>query len=188
MFVIFTGAAQTATGKLFRMKRFFTLLLFCLAGISTIVFAATPGEVKVGEVLREADMQGLLGPSRKLSGFRGKPLIINVWASWCAPCRQEMGSLERLSWRYGEKHFNVIGISTDDYPDRATAFLQKSNTTFSNFIDRNLFLENMLGANRIPLTLLVDAQGRVVGKFYGAKEWDSPDALNTIKQAFRIKM
>lgn len=133
-------------------------------------------------------MQGLSGPSRKLSDFRGKPLIINVWASWCGPCQQEMGSLERLSRRHGGKLFTVIGISTDDYPDAAKAFLQKSRTSFGHFIDSRLFMENMLGADRIPLTLLVDAQGRVLGKFYGAKEWDSPEALELIGKYFRIHM
>lgn len=153
-----------------------------------MAFAKTPGEVDIGAELREAQMQGLSGPSKKLSAFRGKPLLINVWASWCGPCRQEMGSLERLSRRYGGKQFNVIGISTDDYRDRATTFLQQSNTTFSNFIDSQLFLENMLGADRLPLTLLVDAHGRVLAKFYGAKEWDSPEALERIAKAFHIKL
>lgn len=133
-------------------------------------------------------MQGLSGPSLILSDFRGKPLIINVWASWCGPCRQEMGSLERLSRRYGGKQFTVIGISTDDYPDVAKAFLKKSGTTFSHFIDSRLVLENMLGADRIPLTLLVDEKGRVLGKYYGAKEWDSPEALEVIRKTFRLRM
>jgi len=164
------------------------LLLLSATTPFALALAKTPGEVDVGEMLREAPMQGLSGPSRLLREFRGKPLIINVWASWCGPCRQEMGSLERLSRRYGQKHFTVIGISTDDYPDAAKAFLQKSGTTFSHFIDTRLFLENMLGANRIPLTLLVDAQGRVLGKFYGAKEWDSPEAVEVIRKAFRIQM
>ena len=170
------------------MKRFFSLILLCLAGTTFHAFAKTPGEVEVGGFLREAPMQGLSGPSKKLSAFRGKPLLINVWASWCGPCREEMGSLERLSRRYGGKQFDVIGISTDDYPDRAAAFLRQSNTTFSNYIDSKLFLENMLGADRLPLTLLVDAQGRVLGKFYGAKQWDSPEALDITAKAFRIKM
>jgi thiol-disulfide isomerase/thioredoxin len=170
------------------MKTFFSLILLCLAATTSVAFAKTPDEVDVGGILRDAQMQGLSGPTRKLSAFRGKPLVINVWASWCGPCQQEMGSLERLSRRYGGKQFNVIGISTDDYRDRATTFLQKTNTTFSNYIDSKLLMENMLGADRIPLTLLVDAQGRVLGKFYGAKEWDSPDALEVIAKAFRIKM
>jgi thiol-disulfide isomerase/thioredoxin len=150
--------------------------------------AATPGEVEVGGVLREAQMQGLSGPSRRLSEFRGKPLIINVWASWCGPCLQEMGSLERLSRRYGGKRFQVIGISTDDYVEPAKVALRASGITFSNFIDGKLLLENMLGADKIPLTLLVDGQGRVLGKFYGAKDWDSPQAIELIGRHFRVKL
>ncbi|MCK9382841.1 MAG: TlpA family protein disulfide reductase [Sulfuritalea sp.] len=169
------------------MKTIFGLILFLLVGTTPLALAKTPGEVDIGATLREAPMQGLSGPSRLLSEYRGKPLIINVWASWCGPCRQEMGSLERLSRRYGGKQFTVIGISTDDYPDKAMVFLQQYKTSFSHFIDTRLFLENMLGADRLPLTLLVDAQGRVLGKFYGAKEWDSPEALATIRKAFRIQ-
>jgi thiol-disulfide isomerase/thioredoxin len=170
------------------MKKFVFLLLLLLAAQGNPAFAKTPGEVEVGGFLREAQMQGLFGPARKLSDYRGKALIINVWASWCGPCVQEMGSLERLAYRDEGKHFNIIGISTDDYPDRAKALLKKSNITFSNFIDSKLVLENMLGASRLPLTLLVDANGRVLGKFYGGKEWDGPEALAEISKAFRIKL
>ena len=170
------------------MKIIFSLILITALGVASSLYAATPGEVPVGGMLRDAPMQGLTGTSRMLSGFRGKPLIINVWASWCGPCRAEMGSLERLSRRAGAGKFAVIGISTDDYPDRAKAYLQQAGTTFSHYIDSKLMLENMLGANRIPLTLLVDAQGRVVGKYYGAKEWDSPEALNVIGKAFGIRI
>jgi thiol-disulfide isomerase/thioredoxin len=170
------------------MKKFLSLTAFCLTLASSFVAAATPGEVAIGSQLREAPMRGLAGPSKKLSTYRGKPLLINVWASWCGPCRQEMGSLERLAQRYNGKQFNVIGISTDDYRDRAELFLKQSNTSFSNYIDHELFMENMLGADRLPLTLLIDANGRVLGKFYGAKQWDGPEALKAISTAFRIKM
>ncbi|OHC64856.1 MAG: thiol-disulfide isomerase [Rhodocyclales bacterium GWA2_65_19] len=169
------------------MKTLFSLLLLCLVGATAPALAKTPGEVEVGGTLREATMQGLSGPSRKLSEFRGKPLVINVWASWCGPCRAEMGSLERLARRGGKK-FAVIGISTDDYPEAARAFLHQYRTSFSHFIDSRLFLENMLGADRLPLTLLIDAQGRVLGKYYGAKDWDSPEALEVIGKNFRIKL
>jgi thiol-disulfide isomerase/thioredoxin len=186
--LIFCNVHTTGADKLDIMKTIIFSMLLGLAGASSLVSAKTPGEVDVGSVLREAQMQGLSGPSQKLSAFRGKPLLINVWASWCGPCRQEMGSLERLSRRYGGKQFNLIGISTDDYRDRATGFLQQTNISFSNFIDSKLFLENMLGADRLPLTLLVDGQGRVLAKFYGAKQWDSPEAVELIAKAFRVKM
>lgn len=170
------------------MKILITLLAAWLA-VAPLAHAKMPGEVEIGSVLREAAMQGLSGPSKKLSEYRGKPLIINVWASWCGPCRMEMGSLDRLAKRYGGKQFAVIGISTDDYPDAARSFLQKSGTAFPNFIDSKPWpLEHMLGANRLPLTVLVDANGRVLAKYYGAKEWDSAQAIDVIGKTFGLKL
>lgn len=151
------------------------------------VLAATPGEVVVGEALSNAELRGLVGPGAKLSGFRGKPLLINVWASWCGPCREEMASIERLARRYDGRQFNVIGISTDDDQTAAAAFLKRAGVSFRNYTDRNLLLENMLGADRLPLTVLVDADGRVIKKIAGSRAWDSPEAINLITHAFRLK-
>ena len=163
------------------------LLILCwLAVISPGAVAKTPGEVEVGSTLREAPLYGFFGDFRKLSEFRGKPLIINVWASWCGPCRAEMGSLERLSRRFGRSKLNVIGISTDDDAGAAAAFLRQSRITFENYLDRNLLLENMLGASTIPLTLLVDAQGRVVEKVHGSRDWDSAESLAMIARSLRL--
>jgi thiol-disulfide isomerase/thioredoxin len=148
---------------------------------------ATPGEVPIGGVLREATMKGLNGPARRLSQFKGRPLIINVWASWCGPCRAEMASLERLAWLGHPAGFTIIGISTDDYPDAAKAFMKQANSTISHYIDEKLLLENMLGADKLPLTLLVDANGKVVDKVYGSKQWDGPDAQQYISKAFGVK-
>jgi len=170
------------------MKTIICAVLLYLAGAATLAGARTPGEVDIGGMLREAPLQGLTVPSRLLSDYRGLPLIINVWASWCGPCRMEMGSLERLSRRYGGKRFRVIGISTDDYVDPAKGYVRDTQVSFDNFIDSKLAMENMLGADRIPLTLLVDAKGRVLGKYYGAKEWDSPEALDLIGKSFGIKL
>ena len=161
------------------------VLAVCAAGAIAPSSAKTPGEVGIGEVLRDATMQGLNGPSRKLSEFRGRPLVINVWASWCGPCVAEMASLERLAWGDGAGRFTIIGISTDDHPEAAKALLRRTNATISHFIDSRLMLENMLGASRIPLTVLVDAEGRVLEKVYGARAWDSPEALRLIGSAFR---
>ncbi len=163
----------------------FSVALLVVAAQS---LAATPGEVPVGGTLREAKLYGFAGDFRWLSELRGKPLIINVWASWCAPCRAEMGSLERLSQRYGGKQFNIIGISTDDDPNAAYSFLLQSGTTFDNYLDYQLTLEHMLGANTIPLTLLIDADGRVLKKVRGARKWDSAETIEMIGQTFSVPM
>ncbi len=170
-----------------RVLRTVLCALLLWPGASAIaVFAKTPGEVEIGQTLPEATLLGLNGPSRSLSEFRGKPLIINVWASWCGPCRQEMASLERLAWQGHAAQFALIGVSTDDYPEKARGLLRSTNATISHYIDRQLLLENMLGASQLPLTVLVDANGRVVDKVFGAKQWDGPEALRLIGKAFRI--
>ena len=133
-------------------------------------------------------MQGFDDKTKKFSDYRVKPLIINVWASWCGPCRAEMASLERLARRYGGKQFNVIGISTDDDGYAAAAFIKRSKVSFENFLDSNVLLENMLGANTIPLTILVDAHGRVLEKARGSYEWDSPDTVAAIAEIFHLKL
>jgi len=168
------------------MKPAFSAFLLGALWALPIAFAGTPGEVEVGGVLREATMQGLNGPARKLSVFRGKPLLINVWASWCGPCREEMKSLERLAWLDWAADFNIIGISTDDDADQAKALLKITNATISQFIDSHLVMENMLGASTLPLTVFVDRNGRVIRKIYGARQWDSPEALKIVGDAFGI--
>jgi len=170
------------------MKAILTLFsLLVLVSASFITNADTPGEVRVGGVLREATLYGFGGDVRRLSEFRGKPLIINVWASWCPPCRAEMGSFERLYKRYGDSKFNLIGISTDDDSNAALNFLMREGLTFANYGDYRLTMENMLGANTIPLTLLIDAKGKVLKKVRGFHEWDSAETIEMLEQVFQQK-
>lgn len=170
-----------------------SLVVALLLVTGAIAQAAAPaparpaGEVAVGERLREATLQGLNGPPRALATFRGKPLIINVWASWCDPCRAEMASLDRLAWLDVARSFSIIGISTDDDPQQALAWLRASNATLSQYIDHQLQMETMLGASHIPLTVLIDAQGRVREKIYGSRQWDSPESLALIRRTFAPK-
>jgi thiol-disulfide isomerase/thioredoxin len=164
-----------------RVKQVVTAAFLCFA-IANSAAIAVP--VEKGGTLLDMTLQGLNGPARKLSEFRGRPLIINVWASWCGPCREEMASLERLAWRSESRYFAIIGISTDDDADRAKHLLKQINATISQFIDKDLRMENMLGASRLPLTVLIDGNGKVLEKIYGARQWDGADARRLIDEAF----
>lgn len=159
----------------------FLLALASLA-IAGNALATASDEVMVGGQLREARMFSVSGPPRMLSSFRGKPLIINVWASWCGPCRQEMNSLQQLSKIDLRKQFNVIGISIDDDAIAATEFVNKAELTFDNFVDHKLGLETMLGANTIPLTILVDGNGHVLARIRGSRNWTSPASIALVEK------
>lgn len=157
-----------------------------MAYIPFLVMASSD-EVPVGGVLPDSVMNGLTGPAKNLSDFRGKPLLINVWASYCGPCLSEMGSIERLHQKYNED-FTIIGISIDDYITRANRFLAKTDTSFIHYIDQKLVLEKMLGVTSIPFTVLVDAQGRILTKVSGARQWDSAEIIEAIGKTFDIEM
>jgi thiol-disulfide isomerase/thioredoxin len=158
------------------------------AATATTSTARTPGEVVTGNLLKEASLDGLNTESKSISGYKGKPLIINVWASWCGPCRDEMGSLERLAKRYNGNIFNIIGISIDDYREKATSFLYQADVSFDNYIDHELQMENMLGADMVPLTVLVNADGRILMKVRGSREWDDPKIIKAIGEVLSIKL
>lgn len=142
--------------------------------------------VPVGHVLPDVVMTGLNGPQRPLSSYRGRPLIINVWASWCGPCRDEAASLERLARSKSGSRYTVIGISTDDDRNAALQWLRHSNASINHYIDLapRWTLEHMLGASTIPVTVLVDANGRVVARIRGARDWASPESIKLVDRAF----
>jgi thiol-disulfide isomerase/thioredoxin len=161
-------------------------LVLALAGPQPLARAAAGSDTKVpvGSPLRAATLQGLNAPAVPLASFRGKPVLINVLASWCEPYRAEMASLERLAWGPLAHRFTIIGISTDDDRALALAWLARSNATISHYLDHQLEMEHMLGATHIPLTVLVDAEGRVLRRIYGAREWDSAESVALIERVF----
>jgi thiol-disulfide isomerase/thioredoxin len=160
--------------------------LMFLAATAEAAPPAAPGPVAVGHALPDVVMTGLNGPRRSLASFRGRPLIVNVWASWCGPCRNEAASLERLARSKAGDRYTVIGISTDDDRNSALAWLKHSNATVAHYIDSGprWTLEHLFGASRIPVTVLVDAGGRVVARFPGARDWSSAESIKLIERAF----
>jgi thiol-disulfide isomerase/thioredoxin len=165
------------------------------AGLSALLLAvnvaaaaplAAPALVPVGHTVPDLKMSGLNGPPRSLASFRGRPLIINVWASWCSPCRKEAASLEQLAWSEKGGRYTIVGISTDDDRGAAVAWLKQSNATLSHYIDSapHWPLEKSLGASSIPLTVLVDPTGRVVGRIRGARDWYSAESIKLIERTF----
>lgn len=120
----------------------------------------------------------------RLSDFRGKTVLLNVWATWCAPCREEMPALDRLQAKLGGERFQVIALSTDT-EGRAVVgkfYEEMGIETLGMYVTPEHEDMRKLGLFGLPTTLLVDAGGRELGRKLGAAEWDSPEMVSSIRE------
>ena len=122
------------------------------------------------------------GASANLSDFAGKPVLLNLWATWCAPCRREMPSLERLQARLGDK-ITVLAISEDIGGNKAVApFVAKFGLkAVKTYLDPKSTLTQAFNVDGLPTSFLIDRRGRVIGRVEGEAEWDSPKMLSVIE-------
>jgi thiol-disulfide isomerase/thioredoxin len=129
------------------------------------------------------------GKPRKLSDWRGKTVLVNLWATWCVPCRKEMPALDSLQTKLGGKDFEVVAINIDTRDaEKPKNFLKDGNLTrLSYFSDQKakVFqdLKNIGKALGMPTSVLVDAQGCEIANIAGPAEWASDDAIKLIKAA-----
>lgn len=129
------------------------------------------------------------GQARSLADFRGKVVLVNIWATWCAPCRREMPALDRLQAALGDAEFVVAAVSIDRagievvrkfYADVAVRHL-------AIYIDRAGKVARELGTFGLPATLLIDREGRELGRLVGPAEWDSPEIVEFLKRVVSQK-
>ncbi len=129
------------------------------------------------------------GAPTTLAAFKGKVALVNLWATWCVPCRQEMPALDRLQAALGGDDFTVVPISIDiGEPGRPAAFLQSIGVkSLPLYTDRTTkVFEDLKGkgiAIGLPVTLLLDRNGCSLGHINGPAEWDSPDGRKLIEAA-----
>lgn len=123
------------------------------------------------------------GREMDLSAFRGRVVLVNLWATWCAPCRAEMPGIDRLQGEMGGPDFAVVAISQDRAgADKAQAFLDELGLkNLKLYIDDTMRSARQFGATGLPVTFLLDRQGREVGRLIGPAEWDSPEAIRLIR-------
>lgn len=131
----------------------------------------------------EARLERLDGGTTSLAAHRGQVVLVNFWATWCAPCRREMPSLERLAADLAGEGLVVLGVSEDRASrERIAPFLEELGIRHMRIaIDPGGALAGKLGVSGLPSTFLVDARGRVVGSLTGPAEWDSPPAKALVR-------
>jgi len=124
------------------------------------------------------------GRPRSLADFRGRHLLVNVWATWCAPCREEMPALSRLQQKLGGPHFQVLALSIDSTGAEAVKrfYGEVGADALEVYVDRSLQAGSALRVRGVPTTLLLDREGRELARHVGPAEWDGVQAVESIRR------
>jgi thiol-disulfide isomerase/thioredoxin len=151
--------------------------------VAALTMATTP--------LRVPDLafEDANGQPKKLSDWRGRTVLVNLWATWCVPCRKEMPALEDLQTKLGGPNFEVVAVNIDTRdPDKPKKFLKDANLTRLGFFsdEKAKVFQDLKSVGRalgMPTSVLVDGQGCEIATIAGPAEWGSDDAVKLIQAA-----
>ncbi len=151
--------------------------------------------VEVGSAAPEVHATDLRGNPVKLSELRGQVVLLNIWATWCGPCRQEMPSMERLYTQLRGEGLRIIAVSIDAGegqvdPDGhaggdVAGFVSDFGLTFDIWRDPSAQIGRDYRTTGVPESFLVDRDGRIVKKVIGATEWDDPANVDLIRRLLK---
>jgi peroxiredoxin len=127
------------------------------------------------------------GRGVSLADYRGTRLLVNFWATWCEPCREEMAGLQRLSEALRPHGVAVLGVTVDADPNLAREFVLRHRLRFTNLSDAGMaYSRDALGIKAFPQTFVVDADGRIRARIVGARDWAGADGKAVLKAVFGI--
>lgn len=119
------------------------------------------GPAQVGKPISDFTLTDINGATHKISDYRGRPVLINAWATWCPPCRGEMPDLHALYLKYKDKGFELLAINSGESQSAAASFIHEMGFTFPTLLDTNKAVLDGLGINGLPTSILVGRDGTV---------------------------
>ena len=171
-----------------------TLAVLAAAGVLIAMWMVRQRSQPVVAGFRAPDfaVSGERGETVTLATFAGKVVLLNVWATWCGPCREEMPSMERLYGQFPREDFEIAAISIDALPDRTDdqgnpggdplAFARDLDLSFPILLDPSGGITRTYRTSAVPESFLIGRDGVIYKKVAGATEWDSPTNVDLVRR------
>jgi peroxiredoxin len=172
------------------MKMLRKFVIIALLGISGLVLtmgctkkeggqnAAVPGGSVEGKAATDFTLKDLQGKDVRLRDLAGKVVLLNFWATWCPPCREEIPSMVRLNAAMAGKPFQMLCVSIDDGGKAdVDAFLSRQKVSLPVLLDPSSTVAKMYGLTGVPETFIIDKKGIIVKKVVGGLDWSSAEVV-----------
>ena len=163
-----------------KIKKLALGLVFSILAATSLASSGMEGQVEPDFVLKSTT-----GENLRLSEYRGDVVMINFWATWCGPCRQEMPLLDELYGRYHRVGFNLLGVNIDDDTERALRMVEELDLHFPVVFDTRKEVSRLYNVEAMPATILVDREGNIRHVHHGYKPGYEDKYLDQIRALLR---
>lgn len=144
------------------------------------------GAELVGMTAPDFSLQSNQGGEIRLSDLKGKVVMLNLWATWCPPCRDEMPSMETLHQQLKGENFVMLAVNIEENgPEVVPGFLKQNPHSFPVLYDTKRTVQELYGVDKFPETFVIGKNGKVLDHIIGAREWSHPNMVNYFKDLAR---
>jgi thiol-disulfide isomerase/thioredoxin len=169
--------------------------LFCLgaslyganpaAGDSFAAFGVS--RMGAGAPIAAFDLKSLDGHALTSQELMGRVVVLNFWATWCGPCKEEMPSLARLQSQFDSEQVRVVTVTTDVYPQGIKQFLDHLGISLPVLFDEDQECSRRFMVRGLPTTVLIGRQGQAVGRAVGPRAWDSRESIALVREVLELQ-
>ena len=161
-------------------------LLLCSIVLGVALFSACA--YANPERAQEFTLNSVDNNTVSLSDYHGKVVLLNFFATWCPPCREELPSVQKLSKQLAGKKFAVVAVAIDrDDPGGIASFVKNNKYTFTVLTDSDNSVANKYGVSAVPTVLLIDRKGNIANRIVGGRDWSSDESIKMIKALISAK-